>query len=131
MYSVAMLSATEGWAVGSPNGYTGGQGNNGIILHYLNGSWTQVASPATPNPLESVAKVSVQEGWAVGGGGTILHYVNKQWVSQASPTTSGLSSIAMVTSSEGWAVGDNTILHYSAGRWTQVYTGSATLASVT
>lgn len=63
-----MISASEGWAIGS----------NGLIVHDLNGTWTQVTSP-TGQTLRSIAMVSPTEGWAVGDQGTILHYSNSAW----------------------------------------------------
>jgi hypothetical protein len=63
LYSVAMLSASDGWAVGTA----------GTILQYTGRQWITVASP-TNNALLSVAMVCATEGWAVGVDGTILHY---------------------------------------------------------
>lgn len=68
LYSLALVSASEGWAVGS----------DGLIVHGQNGTWTQVASP-TDQTLWSVGMVSPTEGWAVGDQGTILHYQNDAW----------------------------------------------------
>jgi photosystem II stability/assembly factor-like uncharacterized protein len=66
--AVAMVSASEGWAVGE----------EGLIAHYLNGVWTSVESP-TDQALHSIAMISPTEGWAVGNQGTILHYQNGAW----------------------------------------------------
>ncbi len=66
--AVAMTSTSEGWAVG----------NEGTILHYYNGAWSQAHSP-TIQTLLSIAMVSPNEGWAVGAQGTILHYLNGVW----------------------------------------------------
>ncbi|MBU1488130.1 PKD domain-containing protein, partial [bacterium] len=63
-YSVSMVSATDGWAVG---GY-------GTILHYDGTSWSEFSSP-TSNYLVSVTMVSATDGWAVGTGSTILRFV--------------------------------------------------------
>lgn len=68
LYGIAMVSAQEGWAVGS----------NGLIVHAFNGTWTQVFSP-TSQTLKSIAMLSPTEGWAVGDQGTILHYFNNAW----------------------------------------------------
>jgi len=68
LYAIAMVSASEGWAIGS----------DGLIVHDFNGTWTQVSSP-TSQTLESIAMVSPTEGWAVGDQGTILHYSNSAW----------------------------------------------------
>ena len=68
LYGIAMVSASEGWAVGS----------DGLIVHDLGGAWTQAPSP-TDQTLESITMVSPTEGWAVGDQGTILHYANGAW----------------------------------------------------
>lgn len=66
--AVTMVSANEGWAIGQ----------EGVIVHYLDGAWASVQSPTT-QALQSIAMVSPAEGWAVGTNGTILHYENGSW----------------------------------------------------
>lgn len=122
---VAMVSASEGWAVGST--YTGGGiPPTGTILHYSGGSWSAEAIP-TIEPLQGIAMVSPSEGWAVGVFGLIMHY-NGQW-EQVSGTDNkaNLNSVFMVNANEGWAVGgydgnnnNSVILHYTGGNWQQV-----------
>src|SRR5262249_17545561 len=72
VHSLAMLSASEGWAVGDA----------GVILHGTGdgtgGGGPRVASP-TSAALRSVAMVSPSEGWAVGDNGTVLHYTAGAW----------------------------------------------------
>ena len=75
LHSVAMVSASDGWAVGGC----------GTILHYTGSQWAQVNSP-TCSDLYSVAMVSASDGWAVGDSGTILHYTGGQWTVVNSPT---------------------------------------------
>lgn len=103
--SVAMVSPTEGWAVG----------DNGNIIHQMDGTWTAV-NRLTNEFLTSVAMVSANEGWAVGNSGTILHYTNGAWTRIKGPNADSLNAVAMVSANEGWAVGNGmyggTILHY-------------------
>ena len=66
--SVAMASASEGWAVGQ----------EGVIMHEVNGVWKQAQSP-TSEDLSSVAFVSASEGWAIGNHGVILHEQHSAW----------------------------------------------------
>jgi photosystem II stability/assembly factor-like uncharacterized protein len=111
-FSVFMVSATEGWAVGS----------GGAIYHYTGGSWTLFASPVSTT-LRSVYMVSPTEGWAVGDGGIILHYTSGTWSGPVSPgtTANNLFSVVMVSSTEGWTAGAaGTLLHYSGGAWTLI-----------
>lgn len=74
LFGVSMLSLSEGWAVG----------NQGVILHYRNGTWTRVRSP-TARPLYDVQMVSAGEGWAVGDQGVILHDQDGSWSVQSGP----------------------------------------------
>jgi len=109
-YSVFMVSATEGWAVGS----------GGAIYRYTAGTWTPYSSPVTTT-LRSVYMLSPTDGWAVGDGGVILRFTTGIWTGPVSPgtTTNGLLSVAMASGTEGWAVGRaGTILHYSGASWT-------------
>jgi photosystem II stability/assembly factor-like uncharacterized protein len=111
-YSVFMVSATEGWAVGS----------GGAIYHYTAGSWTSFTSPVS-TPLRSVFMISPTEGWAVGDGGIILHFTSGIWTGPVSPgtTTNNLFSVVMISSTDGWAAGAaGAILHYSGGSWTLI-----------
>lgn len=123
---LAMVSASEGWAVGyDPGGtrshQTGPQ--KGLIAHYHNGVWQAQSTFASPSDdasfyLSAVAMVSASEGWAVGQEGVIVHYLNGAWERAQSPTAQALESIAMTSPAEGWAVGNNgTILHYLHGSW--------------
>ena len=110
LYSVFMVSPTEGWAVGA----------NGTIFHYFGGAWNSFTSPVS-TALRSIFMISPTEGWAVGDGGIIIHYSSGIWSGPVSPgtTSNNLFSIFMVSSTEGWAFGaKGTILHYSGGAWT-------------
>jgi photosystem II stability/assembly factor-like uncharacterized protein len=61
---VAMVSSTDGWAVGGAD----------TALRWNGSAWMPVAGPASY--LHSVAMVSSTDGWAVGSRGTILHYTS-------------------------------------------------------
>jgi len=109
LYSVFMVSATEGWAVGQA----------GAIFHYTGGAWTSFPSPVAVT-LRSVFMISQTDGWAVGDGGTIIHYTGGIWSGPVSPGTTfnNLFSVFMVSSTQGWSVGARgAVLLYSAGAW--------------
>ncbi|MGP8068746.1 MAG: Loki-CTERM sorting domain-containing protein [Candidatus Bathyarchaeia archaeon] len=116
IYSVFMVSSTEGWAVGA----------GGMILHYFGVAWNTFTSPIPCTAtscisLRSVFMISPTEGWAVGDGGIIIHYSGGIWSGPVSPgtTSNNLFSVFMVSSTEGWAFGaKGSILHYSGGAWT-------------
>jgi len=122
-YSVFMVNANEGWAVGcggTAGACLAGGAGTGVIYHYFGGAWSAFASPVTPT-LRSVFMLSPTEGWAVGDSGIIVHYSNGIWTGPVSPgtTSNNLYSVFMVSSTEGWAFGKGgTILHYSGGSWT-------------
>jgi hypothetical protein len=110
LYSVFMVSSTEGWAVGS----------GGAIWHYFGGAWTAFTSPVSTT-LRAVYMLSQTDGWAVGDGGVIVHYTAGTWSGPVSPgtTLNNLLSVFLSSSTEGWASGAfGTILHYSGGGWT-------------
>ncbi len=111
LYSVFMVSPSEGWAVG-------GMGSTPAILHYTGGSWTQVTAPPVSVVLRSVFMMDSNTGWAVGGSGAILRESGGSWGTVSSPTSNTLRSVFMVGASDGWAVGDGgVILRYQSGQW--------------
>lgn len=135
IFNIAMLSASDGWAVGFQPGGVLADSNcqidqskpgQGIILHYQHGQWQEAALIPGDGQvwyfqLVALAMVSPDEGWAVGAEGTIVHYHNGVWARVPSPIAQeggALYSVAMVSATEGWAVGDyGTILHYHNGAW--------------
>jgi len=123
LYSVSMVSPSEGWAVG-------GLGSSPAILQYNGGTWVQTAAPPVNGVLHSVFMVDGSDGWAVGDNGAILQY-SGAWGSVSTPTTNTLRSIFMVGAGDGWAVGDGgTIVRYQ-GQWvTYASPTSASLNSV-
>ena len=110
---IAMVSATEGWAVGTASqvadcsnshnnncGDTGTNNETGIVLHYSNGAWQ--TSLTLPNyDLSSISMISASEGWfggqkqvrnasfpAIGSTWnkpTLWHYGGSHWVEVSSP----------------------------------------------
>jgi len=109
LYSVFMVSPTEGWAVGA----------GGMIFHYFGGAWNTFASPVSTS-LRSIYMISPTEGWAVGDGGVIIHYSSGTWSGPVGPgtTSNNLFSVFMVSSTEGWAFGaKGSVLHYTGGSW--------------
>lgn len=114
LYSISMVSASEGWAVGgtrpdpnySPfqNGTPKPNYRNPVLAHYHDGEWQVVALPAEVQRLShiglsivlyGVSMVSADEGWAVGG--------------------------SVLPQGSGWVVDGITVgvvLHYVHGTWT-------------
>lgn len=67
LFDISMVSADEGWAVGTDT-----------LLHFINGTWSEVEFPIThcnfERTLGQVEMLSATEGWATGDCGTFLHY---------------------------------------------------------
>ncbi|HEX8727204.1 MAG TPA: hypothetical protein VF739_01190, partial [Ktedonobacterales bacterium] len=103
---LAMVSPTEGWAVGG----IFGSNTYGVVLHFKDGDWSE--EPFHPRGvLSAIAMVSPTEGWAVGGDTTpngavtILHYSDGAWASVdlQAPITGELFAISMTSAVTGWA----------------------------
>jgi hypothetical protein len=70
---IAMVSATEGWAVGTAEGVPDSQGNaalTGVILRYRNGVW-QLANTLPNYDLRTISMGTVTAGWIGGDTQTI------------------------------------------------------------
>lgn len=126
---VVMLSASEGWAVGSLLDATT-QAPFGFILHYSAGRWTLQARVAGIG-LSGLAMPSASEGWAVGstsqvGSGqqsVLLHYSGGTWTRVPS-TGLTMDRIVMTSPSDGWIIGrtlplvSSLVWHYNGTAWT-------------
>ena len=67
---IVMFDNDEGWVVG----------DLGVILHYTQGQWQQIASPTREFPLFAIDMLNREEGWALSRlSEVILHYTNGQW----------------------------------------------------
>jgi len=121
LHAVQMLSADEGWAVGSRLQTAQPMS---IILHYANGVWTKQSTP------EGVRLFDIQmfangEGWAVGQDvtakpnpdGAILRYKDGTWTREAVAQISLLNSISMTDAGNGWAVGGGAMVRCTNGHW--------------
>jgi photosystem II stability/assembly factor-like uncharacterized protein len=123
--SVAAISASDIWAVGSYQNGAGSTALSQTLIEQWNGtSWQVVSSPnvgTVPNRLSSVAAVSASDVWAVGyqyvtsqiGTGffpTLIEHwngINWQVVASPNPGTGGnrLNGVAVINASNIWAVG--------------------------
>jgi photosystem II stability/assembly factor-like uncharacterized protein len=115
LYSIRMLSAQEGWAVGGTFDQNG-QPQCGSIVHYQQGKWV---AQQVDTPLFDLSFVSADDGWAVGTHGAMFHFDGERWVRQTGITENTLRSISMLTN-RGWIVGDDgTILRHDRAGWFQ------------
>lgn len=134
--AVTMASANEGWAVG----VTSGTLDQPIMLHYVNGHWSQFALamlPADANGISSVKLLSPTAGYAVVGSSQagqsyVLLYSSGTWTltkpqlnhQYGFANATVTSDVSMVASGDLWARGDNLIKQYHSGQWQTVYTVS-------
>jgi photosystem II stability/assembly factor-like uncharacterized protein len=105
LYSVFMVNASDGWAVGAET-----------AIHWNGTEWSFITS--FPTIFESVFMVNATDGWAVGLYGNIIHWNGTIWRPLTSPTTEHLLSVYMVNATEGWAVGYvGEIIRWTGSNW--------------
>lgn len=139
--SVAAVSASDAWAVGS----SGSQSSSGqTLIEQWNGtSWQIVTSPnpgSVYNTLQGISAFSATDIWAVGydageSGTTqtlVEHWNGTQWSAVTSPNPGSINnelfSVAAVSANDVWAVGftanstsqQTLIEHWNGSKWSVV-----------
>ncbi len=134
---VSMVSASEGWAVGStmrcgtppgsPTPSTPESACRGgvLLLHYLNGAWTSVPNSFPVGGLSTVWMLSATDGWAAGNT-IIVHYDGHTWRETPNPAGLILNRMQMLSDTDGWAIGSSggdmyepgLLIHYDGKSWT-------------
>src|SRR5262245_22358653 len=151
--SIAAVSASDIWAVGSYTDLSGNTLRKTLTLHWNGSQWKILASPNPKsflNALNSVTAVASNDVWAVGytsdGGGyktLALHWNGASWQAASAPSPGSpnneLLAVAAVASDDIWAVGyagvsaddgQTLTLHWDGAAWTIVArpdSGSGTL----
>ncbi|WP_018681596.1 hypothetical protein [Actinokineospora enzanensis] len=140
LHDVAMLSATEGWAVGGSGPDTDFSHN--LIVRWDGTGWNEIPCPnpgTATNRLDAVAARASDDVWAVGhsGDGThtdavVLHWDGSAWSQVAIPGAEiELLDVAVVAHDSVWVVGTTTapgksdehvgvVLHWNGSTWTDV-----------
>ncbi|HEU5471045.1 MAG TPA: hypothetical protein VFV67_10360 [Actinophytocola sp.] len=141
LHGVAMLSATEGWAVGG-SGPAGADFTQTLITRWDGSTWSTVPSPnpgTLTNRLNAVAARATDDVWAVGQCGSapgqsdalILHWDGSAWTQLPTPDLamdSELVGLAPAGAGSLWAVGASTrtatglVLHFDGVSWRSVPT---------
>lgn len=100
-----------------------------ILSRNASGSWTGQRGGPTTNSLYSVAALTTNDAWAVGGKGTILHYTAGTWQNVVTPLTNrnDLYRVQMLTATDGYAAGSGIIAHWDGTAWTAVTRPATTL----
>ena len=129
LYSLSMVSPTEGWAAGtlippSPASYPT-TAPSGVILHYTDGQWS-IGDQISGATVQAVSMASADEGWAAGHTDTLteitvdgqlasvdttapllLHYAGGQWVKAPNPDYTGsqgdsFGNVFLASATDGW-----------------------------
>lgn len=146
---LAMVSDTDGWAVGGVTQF-GGVSIAGVILHDVNGNWQQVAGNYPDLLFTSISMITSTDGWIAGiyKGNTptnqdnttfqndqvLYHYDGHNWRQVQLPqnafnpvqSSSGTPIVRMYSATDGWLVltstqqGNFIVLHYDGSNWQQV-----------
>ncbi len=138
-----MLSATDGWAVGTENVTTSMSNEEvAVILHYTQNHWQAVQAIPRAS-LVALSMDSPSDGWAIGTDysncqpGTtnphskqstspcllipfMLHYSGGVWVKVDGAPDTELDTVAMFSPDDGWAAGSDALLHYDGKTWSPV-----------
>lgn len=124
LYSISMVSPTEGWAAGTD------YSTFPLLLHYTGGRWVRFAIQDAANTqivIHQVQMLSADEGWAIGRNSVmnnpstyyLLHYLHGTWTVNEKKLR--LLSFSMLSATDGWAVGRlGVIARYQQGQWVSV-----------
>jgi hypothetical protein len=109
---ISFLNSTEGWAVFGAD-----------VYHYLNGTWTHVAT-APDNAVLQYAMALPGELWATDFG-MILRFdvASSVWASWRMPPGTQLYNIYMASPNQGWVVSAQSIFGWDGTNWTTEYQG--------
>jgi hypothetical protein len=110
------VSGTEAFAVGT-NGIGLADPSPSVVVHYLNGVWTQLATLPTPAAY-AIWGSSPTDVYAVGYNGVIEHYDGVSWAAQPSGTIEALYGVWGAGANDVYVCGSNgTLLHYDGSTW--------------
>lgn len=124
--AIDMLSATDGWAIGSHK-------FGSFFYHWNGSSWGPHTTIWYNNYVDQdIDMLSSTHGWAAGWQGTIYRWDGISWQKATSPVTTYLRSIDVVSPTDGWIVGEaGVILHWNGSAWSQIASPVTTdLASI-
>lgn len=122
---LALVSSTEGWAVGyaEPCATSRARSCVPLLRHYLNGTWSSVPLPF-PGWLTTISLLSARDGWAGGYDGLLLHYDGVTWQQVTTQQNLSFLQLQMLSDTDGWAIGfsdaspGSSIWRYNGHTWT-------------
>ena len=101
--TLAFIADGQAWAAG----------DDGVLLHLVASSWSEVASPTT-HPIYDLSFSSPSDGWAVGAGAQVLHWDGNSWTEVLpyhgpgegpAGSTQVLYAVEAVSAKDAWMVG--------------------------
>ena len=118
----------SGWGPGDGSLWVvGGTEDNGRMLRYQHGRWSEVDLGFSVPLLNWVHGTSASDVFAGGVNGTMLHFDGESWVQQSTPVSDPVWGIWAVAPDDVWAVGGEPIfgvepfvLHYDGEAWSHV-----------
>lgn len=117
LWDVAMLSTTNGWAVGQAGS---GLVGDAAILRWDGSNWSAAAIPTGCERLTSISMATATKGWAVGTD-CILEYSGSWFGRTYLASTSFLDAVEAVSTTDVWAVGQTEygylFAHYDGSYW--------------
>jgi hypothetical protein len=129
---IAMISATDGWLVGTipgPNGVSAGA----LLFHYDGKQWSKVNTPLDAiqgGQVTSLSLASDGAGWLAGNirgnQSFFLQLSGGTWKQVDSPTGEFVSQVFTFSANDAWAIGPGIgqgqlfLLHYHNGAWENV-----------
>jgi hypothetical protein len=135
LFSVSMVSANDGWAIGSSvlNAAIDGSGA-AALLHYTGGHWVMVKTSALANTHPSTIRMLSPDFGYITGEVDVTNanksidqvafvavYQNGVWKAIRTPFEAFTSQVVMVSAGEGWAVANENweggVYHYLNGVW--------------
>lgn len=134
LHAVAMLSPSEGWAVGGAGPGAGAAFTHTLITRWDGSTWHVVPSPnpgTLTNRLDGVAARSADDVWAVGrytggmcgDGALVLHWDGRAWTRVPVPkVTAGgslLLAVAVVGTTSVWVAGAGLVTDPASGKPTK------------
>ncbi len=106
LMDIAMVSPTEGWAVGTTTVCANSScSEKPLLMHYLNGKWSPITLPFSGG-LSNLSMISATDGWA-SGGELLLRYDGHTWKQQPNPNHLLFMRLQMFSDTAGYALALN------------------------
>jgi hypothetical protein len=130
---IAMISASDGWLVGTINQGPNGTASGSMLFHYDGKQWSKVNTPLDAiqgGQVTSLSLASSGDGWLAGNirgnQSFFLQLSGGTWKQVDSPTGEFVSQVVTLSAADAWAIGPGIgqgqlfLLHYHNGTWENV-----------